>query len=156
MWSPAPSSYASRVWLTMICQSGHGESREERDDSEEARNMINTESATVVPFSPQEDARIIELQAEYGNQWTKNGRSLERDVPWQPISHRCMTLKVEADDALLARPPEFPGISELEVPASLADSNIFLFDVCGIQFWSRRSMDEHDKTVKEGVYKSRK
>ena len=88
-----------------------------------------------MPFSPQEDARIMELQAEYGNQWTKIGRSLERDLPWQVIRHRYMTLKqMEANDALSARPPELPGISELEVPAFLADINTFLFNVCGIQF----------------------
>ena len=97
--------------------------------------MINTESATVMPFSPQEDARIMELQAEYGNQWTKIGGSPEMELPWQVSRHRYMTLRqIEANDALLARPPELPGISELEVPASLADSNTFLSNVCGIQF----------------------
>ena len=51
----------------------------------------------------------MELQAEYGNQWTKIGRSLERDVPWHNIRHRYMTLKqMEANDALSARPPEYP------------------------------------------------
>ena len=68
-------------------------------------------------FSPQEDAWIAEREAEHGNQWTKIGSSLQRDLPWQVIRHRYMTLKqIEANDALSARPPELPGISELEVP----------------------------------------
>ena len=84
--------------------------------------MINTESVTVMPFSPQEGARIMELQAEYGNQWTKIGGSLERHLPWQVVRHHFMTLKqMEANDGLSALPPEFTGISELEVPTSFAD-----------------------------------
>ena len=98
-------------------------------------NMINTEGATVMRFSPQEDAWIVELQTEYGNQKTKIGSSLQRDLPWQFVRHRYMTLRqMEVNDILAAHPPELPGISELEVPASLASSIIFLSNVCGIEF----------------------
>ena len=77
----------------------------------------------------------MELHAEYGNQWTKIGKGLERDLPWQVIRHRYMALRqIEVNEILAARPPELPGISELDVPAFLADSNTFLSDVYGIQF----------------------
>ena len=95
----------------------------------------------------------MELQAEYGNQWTKIGRSLE--IPWQAIRYRYMMLKqTKANHILSARPPEIHGISELEVPAFLADNNIFLSNVCGIQFWSQRSLNEHDEAVREAGHKS--
>ena len=73
------------------------------------RNMINIERATVMPFSPREGARIMEVRAEYGNQWTKIGRSLERYLSWRIIRHRYMTLKqMGANDILSVRPPESP------------------------------------------------
>ena len=74
-------------------------------------------------------------QAEYGDQWTKIGGSPERELPWQVSRHRYMTLRqIEVNDILSVRRPELPGISELEVPASLANSIVFLSNVCGIQF----------------------
>ena len=126
------SDFKRRLQLVLECN-GESISRVLSSHMFTARNMTNTKSATVMRFSPQQDARIMELQAEHGNQRTKIGRSLERDLPWQVIRHRYMTLKqTEANDILSVR-PELPGISELEIPASLADSIRFLFNVCGIQ-----------------------